>query len=127
MERPGVSSYVLSVTRVIVALLFMSHGSQKLFGFPPGPSMGRVDLFSLLGVAGVLEFFGGFLLLVGFFTRLVAFILSGEMAVAYFTVHSGLGLWPILNKGELAMLYCFVFLYFSSAGGGAWSLDAVRQ
>jgi len=116
---------VLSVLRIVAAFLFMAHGTQKLFGFPAGPKPGPTfPLASLMGSAGLLEFVGGLLLLLGLFTRPVAFVLSGMMAVAYFKAHSPAGFWPILNRGELAALYCFVFLYFVFAGGGAWSLDS---
>ena len=114
---------VLSVLRIAAALLFMQHGTQKLLGFPGEPD--TAALRSLMGVAGILELFGGALLLVGLFTRPVAFILSGFMAVAYFMAHAPRDFFPILNGGELAALYCFVFFYFVFAGGGAWSLDAV--
>jgi putative oxidoreductase len=106
----------------------MQHGSQKLFHYPPsgGPApVVPLTLFSQTGVAGVLEFFGGFLLLIGLFTRPVAFIVCGEMAVAYFTVHARRGFLPIVNRGELAVVLCFVFLYLAFAGGGLWSVDAV--
>jgi len=115
---------LLSVLRIVTALLFMQHGMQKLFNFPPSPQpMPPFSLTSIIGISGVLEFFGGLLLLIGLFTRPVAFILSGMMAVAYFMAHAPAGFWPILNKGELAALYCFVFLYLSAAGGGSWSVD----
>ncbi len=114
---------LLSILRIIAAFLFMAHGSQKLFGFPPSPEGPPGPLPPLVLVGGVLEFFGGLLLLLGLFTRPVAFILSGMMAVAYFMAHAPRGFWPILNGGELAALYCFVFLYLAAAGGGAWSLD----
>jgi putative oxidoreductase len=117
------SSRMLSVLRIMTALLFMQHGLQKLFGIPSAPPSGIPPLFSLFGLAGMLELFGGILMLVGLFTRPVAFILSGQMAVAYFMAHAPQGFWPVLNKGELAVLYCFVFLYFSAAGGGPWSAD----
>jgi len=113
---------MLSVLRIVTALLFMQHGSQKLFGLPAGQG-GTVSLMSLMGVAGILELVGGLLLLLGLFTRPVAFILAGEMAVAYFMVHAPQGFWPLLNQGELAALYCFVFLYLCTAGGGSWSVD----
>lgn len=122
--------YLLSVLRIVSALMFMQHGAQKLFGwFAPPPAPGAppppaFQLMSWMGIGGVLEFFGGLLLLVGLFTRPVAFILSGMMAVAYFGWHAPGGCWPIVNRGELAALYCFVFLYLSSAGGGPWSVDA---
>lgn len=117
---------LLSVLRIITALLFMQHGGQKLFGFPAASPV-ETGLFSLMGVAGVLELFGGLLILLGWFTRPVAFLLAGQMAVAYFMAHASRGWWPLLNKGELAILYCFVFLYLTAAGGGAWSLDRLRS
>jgi putative oxidoreductase len=104
----------------------MQHGGQKIFGFP-APQRHEFDLFSLFGAAGVLELFGGFLILVGLFTRPVAFVLSGLMAFAYFIAHAPKDFWPILNGGELAVMYCFVFLYLFVAGGGEWSIDALRQ
>jgi len=107
---------LLSVLRIITAFLFMEHGGMKLLGFPA--PMPGVELFSLIGLAGVL-------ILLGLFTRPVAFILSGEMAFAYFMAHAPGGFWPVLNHGEAAVLYCFIFLYFASAGGGAWSLDNI--
>lgn len=116
---------VLSVLRIVTALVFMQHGLTKLFGFP-GPS----DVHSLLsvsGVAGILEAFGGFLLLIGLFTRPVAFILCGEMAVAYFMVHAPHSFFPLLNKGDSAIQFCFVFLYLIFAGAGPWSLDALLR
>ena len=115
---------ILSVLRIVTAFLFMQHGGQKLFGFP-APQRYEFELFSLSGVAGVLELFGGLLVLLGLFTRSMSFLLSGLMAFAYFIAHAHRGFWPILNGGELAALYCFVFLYLSLAGGGAWSLDHV--
>jgi len=118
-----VSPCLLSVLRIVVAVLFMQHGGQKLLGYPPG-GHGTVPLDSLLGVAGVLELAGGALLLVGFLTRPAAFILSGQMAVAYFMAHAKGGFWPAQNGGELAVVYCFVFLYLAAAGAGAWSVDA---
>ena len=116
---------LLSVLRMIAAFMFMQHGGQKLFNFPPSqqPSSGSLEPMTL--VAGVLELFGGLLMLLGLFTRPVAFLLSGQMAVAYFMRHAPNGFWPLLNRGELAALYCFVFLYLCVAGGGAWSLDQV--
>jgi putative oxidoreductase len=116
---------MLAVLRMMTALLFMQHGTQKLLGFPFSPRPGP-ELFSLLGLAGVLELFGGFLILIGLFTRPVAFILSGQMAVAYFMAHAPQGFFPILNAGELAILYCFVFLYLFVAGPGTWSVDELR-
>ena len=112
----------LSVLRIISAFLFMAHGSQKLFNYPPSPN-GAVAITSLMGVAGILEFFGGLLLLVGLLTRPVAFLLSGMMAVAYFMAHAPSGFLPLVNRGETAVLYCFIFLFLAVAGGGVWSLD----
>lgn len=117
---------LLSILRILTAFLFMAHGTQKLFGVP-GLEKTPVELFSLMGLAGVLEFFGGMFVLIGLFTRPVAFILSGHMAVAYFMAHAPKGFWPILNQGELAVLYCFVFLYLSAAGGGSWSVDRLLR
>ena len=117
------SPRILSVMRIVVALLFMQHGAQKLFGFLTLPGAATPPLFSLLGLAGVLEFFGGLLVVLGLFTRPTAFILSGQMAVAYFMVHAPKGFWPLQNNGDLAMLWSFVFLYLAVAGGGEWGLD----
>ena len=114
---------LLSILRIIAAFLFMEHGTMKLFGFPA--PMGDISLFSLIGLAGVLEVFGGLLILVGLFTRPVAFLLSGEMAFAYFMAHAPQGFWPALNHGEPAVLYCFIFLYLAAAGGGPWSMDSL--
>jgi putative oxidoreductase len=113
---------LLSVLRIVTAFLFVAHGAQKLLGFP-APMTSPPALFSLIGLAGALELVGGLLLLGGLFTRPVAFILCGEMAFAYFMAHAGQGFWPLLNRGELATLYCFVFLYLAAAGAGPWSLD----
>jgi putative oxidoreductase len=115
---------LLSVLRIMTALLFLQHGLMKLFGFPPADF--QPPLFSLFGLAGILEFAGGLLLLVGLFTRPVAFILSGEMAVAYFMAHAPQSFFPVKNNGESAILFCFVFLYLIFAGPGSWSLDAAR-
>jgi putative oxidoreductase len=117
---------VLSILRIVAALIFMEHGTQKLLGFPPGDRP-QPELFSLIGLAGVLELFGGIFLVLGLFTRPVAFILSGEMAVAYWMAHAPQSFFPIVNGGDSAILYCFVFLYLAVAGGGAWSLDNVRR
>jgi putative oxidoreductase len=121
---------LLSVLRIVAAFLLMQHGAQKLFGVllpppPPGAAspQGMFSLLSQMGIAGTLEFFGGLFLLLGLFTRPVAFILSGLLASAYFIGHAPRGFWPALNGGELAALYSFVFLYLAAAGGGEWSLD----
>jgi putative oxidoreductase len=119
------SPLFLSLLRIVAALLFIQHGTVKLFGFPT--SMGTIPLLSLMGLAGVLELAGGALLLAGLFTRPVAFILSGEMAVAYFMAHAGQGFYPIQNQGEAAILFCFVFLFLIFAGPGPVSLDAARR
>lgn len=116
---------LLSILRIVTAFLFMQHGTQKIFGFP-APQRNEFDLMSLTGVAGALEFVGGALILIGLFTRPTAFLLSGLMAFAYFLAHAPQGFWPLLNGGELAALYSFLFLYFASAGGGEWSVDHLR-
>jgi putative oxidoreductase len=117
------SHWLLALTRIVIAVLFMQHGGQKLLNYPPG--MGTVQMFTLPWFSGCLELVGGGFVLVGLFTRPVAFILSGEMAFAYFMVHAKRGLWPIKNGGELAAVYCFVFLYLAAAGAGALSLDSI--
>ncbi len=118
---------VLSIFRIVLGLLFTEHGTAKLLHFPEVASFDNLQLFSLTGFTGVLELVGGFLILLGAFTRPAAFILSGEMAVAYFMVHAPRGFFPLLNQGEAAIFYCFAFLYLSVAGGGAWSLDSIRN
>jgi putative oxidoreductase len=117
-----------SMLRIVAAFMFMLAGTMKLFAFPAGmpPKGGTVELMSQIGIGGILEVFGGALLLLGLFTRPVAFILAGEMAVAYFQYHFPQSFWPIMNGGVAAVLYCFVWLYFSAAGAGPWSLDAKR-
>ena len=117
---------MLSVLRIIAALLYIEHGTQKLFGFPPSDH-GMPPLFSIYGLGGVLEAFGGFLLLIGLFTRPVAFVLSGMMAVAYFMVHAPQSFFPANNGGDAAILFCFVFFYLFIAGPGPWSVDARRS
>src|ERR1051325_3091556 len=119
---------LLSVLRIFAAFTFMQFGTAKLFAFPGAimPGGGTVPLASLVGLAGTLEAFGGLLLLVGLFTRPVAFVLAGEMAVAYFIGHGSHGFWTVLNQGTPAVIYCFVWLYLSAAGPGPWSLDARR-
>ncbi|MGH9945603.1 MAG: DoxX family protein [Pyrinomonadaceae bacterium] len=115
---------VLSILRAVVGFLFIWHGGQKLFGYPPAPEGMMPDpLPMIIVVAGVMEFFGGLLILVGLFTRPVAFLLSGLMAAAYFMGHASGGFLPLQNGGEPAVVYCFVFLYLWFAGGGEWSLD----
>jgi len=114
---------LLSILRIVAALIFMEHGTQKLLGFPVS-ERAAPELLSLSGIAGILELVGGALLVLGLFTRPVAFILSGEMAVAYWMAHAPQSFFPVNNGGDAAILYCFVFLYLFAAGGGPWSLDA---
>ncbi|HMH83454.1 MAG TPA: DoxX family protein [Gemmatimonadales bacterium] len=125
---PTWAPYLLSVLRIVAAFLFMQFGTAKLVAFPAAimPGGGTAPIGSLAGIAGLLESVGGLLLLAGLFTRPVAFILSGEMAVAYFIGHAPQGFWPVLNQGHPAILFCFVWLYLSAAGAGPWSLDAKR-
>ena len=117
---------MLSILRIMAALLFFEHGTQKLLGFPASPNPGPA-VMSLSWIAGALELVGGALLAVGYFTRPVAFVLSGEMAFAYFIAHAPRSFFPVLNGGDASILYCFVFLYFAVVGGGAWSLDAIME
>lgn len=125
----SITSRALSVLRVVAGFTFSCHGMQKLFGLfgGMGGSGAKAPFFSLIWAAGFLEFVGGLLIVLGLFTAPVAFILCGEMAVAYFRVHSPRGFWPVQNGGELAVVYCFIFLYFTLAGGGAISLDALLR
>lgn len=120
--------YLLSILRIVAAFVFVQYGSTKLFAFPAAvmPDGGTASLTSLAGVAGALELVGGAFLLVGWFTRPVAFLLSGEMAVAYFMGHAPQGFWPVLNQGAPAVFYCFLWLYVSAAGPGPWSIDMAR-
>ena len=118
---------MLSILRIMVGLLFLEHGLAKILDFPHPPNHAPYALFTLTpGLQGLLELVGGFLLALGLFTRSVAFVLAGNMAVAYFMAHSPRGFFPLLNGGELAIVYCFVFLYLWLAGGGEWSLDRLR-
>jgi putative oxidoreductase len=121
------AGYVLSLLRVIIGFTYCCHGAQKLFGLFGGLNGhgAKPALMSLLGAAAIIEFFGGLLIILGLFTRPVAFILCGEMAVAYFKVHAPHAFWPIVNKGELAVVYCFVFLYFAAVGAGPLSVDSL--
>ena len=120
------SPRLLAALRIVTALLFMEHGAQKLIGFPPSDHASP-ELFSLLGVAGILELVGGFFILIGLFTRPVAFVLAGEMAVAYWMAHAPKSIYPALNGGDAAILYCFIFLYLVAAGPGAFSVDESRK
>ncbi|WEX77270.1 DoxX family protein [Sinorhizobium numidicum] len=117
------SHFAVAVLRIVTALIFMEHGTQKLFGFPAPPEGGLPALFSVSGIGGIMEFVGGLLILLGLFTRPVAFLLAGEMAVAYWMVHAPQSFFPALNGGDAAILYCFVFLLLVFTGPGAWSID----
>src|SRR2546425_12044077 len=125
---PSWAPYLRSILRIVAAFLYTQCGTAKLFAFPAAimPGGGTAPITSLPGIAGVLEALGGLFLFVGLLTRPVAFILSGEMAVAYFLGHAPQGFWPVLNQGHPAILFCFVWLYLSAAGPGPWSLDAKR-
>ncbi len=127
IASPRAAVSVLSILRIYVGLSLLQHGTGKILGFPVVPSFAHVQLSSLAGVGGMIELVGGILFTVGLFTRPVAFILCGFTAVAYFMVHAGRSFYPVLNGGELAAVYCFVFLYFTFAGAGPWSLDALRN
>ena len=116
-----------SVLRIVAAFMFMQAGTIKLFGWPMAmPNGMKLELMSQTGIGGILETFGGGLLVLGLFTRPIAFILAGEMAVAYFQFHFPHGFWPVVNMGQPAVLYCFIWLYLSAAGAGPWSIDAMR-
>src|ERR1035438_1411123 len=119
----------LAALRIVAVYLFLQHGTAKLFGFPHVAMFDNLSVLSLIGLAGMLELVGGVLLVVGLFVRPVAFILSGEMAIAYFTAHAAHGnvLFPTLNQGEAAVLYSFIYLFLAAAGGGVWSIDAARK
>src|SRR5262245_18091988 len=118
---------LLSILRIMAGLLLLQHGTAKLLGFPMGAVPPTFSLASMPGYAGFIEFVCGILLVLGLFSRIAAFIASGMTAVAYFMAHAPQGFFPILNRGELAVLYCFVFLYLAAAGPGPWSLDAMRK
>ena len=121
------SPRLLAVLRIVTGLLFLEHGTAKLLGLPHVAMFDGLQLLSLMGLAGVLELSGGLLIVLGLFTRPVAFILSGQMAVAYFMAHAPQAFLPLVNQGELAVLYCFVFLYLFIAGSGAFSIDSARK
>src|SRR5215471_8916265 len=114
-----------SILRIVTGFTLSLHGWQKFFGVLGGIGGGRADLSTPLGIAGVIETFGGALLFIGLFTRPVAFLVSGELAVGYFMAHAKNSIWPLLNGGELAVLYCFLYLWMSSKGAGPWSVDAL--
>ena len=118
---------MLSALRIVAGFMFMLHGTQKLLAWPLAEPQPAAEIASLMGLAGILELVGGFLILIGLFTRPVAFILAGEMAVAYFMAHFPNSFWPVINQGEAAVLYCFIFLYLFAAGPGEWSVDAAMR
>ena len=126
MKNSSLSPYLLSVLRLVAAFVYVAHGTQKLFGVPGHPFHAPVFAATLMFAAGVLETFGGTLMFLGLFARPVAFVLSGQMAVAFFIQHYPGGFWPILNGGELAVLFCFIWLFFCVAGPGPISVDALR-
>lgn len=117
--------HLYAILRIVAGLMFAMHGSQKLFGFPGGQD--TVELASLMGLAGIIELVGGLMIAFGFFAGYAAFIASGEMAVAFFMAHAPQGWNPLLNDGETAVLYCFLFLYMAARGSGIWSIDAARK
>ena len=117
---------LLSILRIIVGLLFLEHGLSKYFGFP-GPTPASFHAVSLLGLAGAIEIIASVLVMIGLFTRPAAFVASGEMAVAYFMVHFQKSFFPLLNGGDAAVLFCFVFLFLALEGAGPWSIDAMRE
>ncbi len=122
------SGHLHAALRVVTGLLFMQHGTAKLLGFPAVDMFkDGVPLASLFGIGGLLEIIGGLLIVIGLFTRVTAFVLAGMMAVAYFMFHAPGGLYPIINMGELAIMFCFVFLYLAAAGAGPFSVDASRK
>ena len=118
---------LLAVLRIVVGLLFLEHALIKLLGFPPGGKPGLQDVGSFLWIAGVIELVTSLFVLLGLFTRAAAFVAAGEMAIAYWMVHAKMGLYPAVNMGEGAILFCFVFLYLAAAGPGAWSVDGARM
>jgi putative oxidoreductase len=123
--RAAWSPRLLSVLRIVVALLFLEHGLSKYVGFP-APSPASFQVFGILGLAGAIEVAAGVLVAIGLFTRVAAFIASGEMAFAYFMAHFPKSFFPMINGGDAAVLFCFLFLFFAFEGGGAWSIDAAR-
>jgi putative oxidoreductase len=130
MEKSPLAAWsprLLSVLRIVTGLLYFEHGTSKLFGFPHVAAFDHVKIFSVIGLAGILETVGGALVCVGLFTRPAAFILSGEMAFAYFMVNAPKNMFPLVNGGDPVILYCFIFLYLTFAGGGTWSVDTARS
>jgi len=118
---------LLAILRIVTGLLFLEHALIKLAGFPPGGKPGLQEVGSFLWIAGLIELVTGVLVTLGLFTRVAAFIAAGEMAYAYWFVHAKMGLYPAVNMGEAAILFCFVFLYLAAAGAGAWSIDEARM
>lgn len=119
--------YALAALRIVAGLLFMEHGTQKLFGFPSAPASGLPAVLSIFWIGAVLEFVGGLLIVIGLFTRPVAFVLAGEMAVAYWMFHAPSSFYPVMNGGDAAILFCFVFLYIAARGPGPLSVDGSRN
>jgi len=119
--------YLMSLLRMVVAFLFVTHGTQKFFGVPGAGAHATVPVESMPGAASIIEMIGGVLMFLGLFTRSIAFLLAGEMAVAYFMVHAPRAFFPLVNRGEPAVFYCFTWLYYAAAGGGPWSLDALAR
>jgi putative oxidoreductase len=118
---------VYALFRIVVGFLFLFHGAQKVLGMFGGMGGATAPIMSMPWIAGVIELVGGILVMIGLFTRIAAFICSGEMAAAYFMVHQPQGAWPIQNQGELAAVYCFAFLYIAARGAGIWSADAAMR
>ncbi|KQT66244.1 MULTISPECIES: DoxX family protein [unclassified Aureimonas] len=126
-QAAAYAPYALTALRIIAGLLFMEHGTQKLFGFPVAPESGLPAVLSLFWIGAVLEFVGGLLIVIGLFTRPVAFLLAGEMAVAYWMFHAPSSFYPVVNGGDGAILFCFIFLYFAARGAGPYSVDGSRS
>ena len=118
---------LLGILRIVAGVLFLAHGLVKLFGFPPDAQPGQQELFTLLGIGGVIELVAGTVIAIGLFTRPAAFVAAGEMAVAYWMFHAPQSFYPVVNGGDAAILYCFVFLYFVAAGPGAFSVDGAGR
>jgi putative oxidoreductase len=121
------SSIAHGLLRIVAGLLFLFHGTVKIFGFPPAAQPGQVQPLSLMGVGGAIELVAGTLIMIGLFSRTAAFIASGQMAVAYWMFHAPQNLYPVANQGDAAILYCFIFLFIAAAGPGAWSVDGLRS
>ena len=124
---PSYASMAHGLLRIVSGLLFLFHGTVKIFGFPPGAQPGQVPPLTLMGVGGAIELVAGTLIMIGLFTRPAAFLAAGEMAVAYWMFHAPQNLYPVINQGDPAILYCFIFLFIAAAGPGAWSVDGLRR